>query len=72
MTGGALWVATMFTKEGQAKPAILKVDLTSGKVLGQIESPGPHSIDVNGAGEPLASGCCGGTNPNGFSWFRAR
>jgi DNA-binding beta-propeller fold protein YncE len=72
VTGGALWVATMFTKESQAKPAILKVDLTSGKVLGQIESPGPHSIDVSETGEPVASGCCGGSNPNGFSWFRAR
>jgi hypothetical protein len=53
-----------------AKPAILKVDLANGKILGQIESPGPHSIDVNDSGEPVASGCCGGSNPNGFSWFR--
>jgi len=67
VTGGALWVSTMF-----AKPAILKVDLATGKVLGQIESPGPHSIDVSEAGEPVASGCCGGSNPSGFSWFRAR
>jgi sugar lactone lactonase YvrE len=65
VSGGALWVATML-----AKPAILRVDLANGKVLGQIESPGPHSIDVNEAGEPVASGCCGGSNPNGFSWFR--
>jgi len=67
VTGGALWVSTMF-----AKPAILKVDLATGKILGQIEAPGPHSIDVSEAGEPVASGCCGGSNPNGFSWFRAR
>lgn len=65
VSGGTLWVSTMF-----AKPTILKVDLATGKVLGQIESPGPHSIDVNEAGEPVASGCCGGTNPNGFSFFR--
>jgi DNA-binding beta-propeller fold protein YncE len=63
--GGALWVSTMF-----AKPTILKVDLATGKVLGQIESPGPHSIDVSEAGEVVASGCCGGSNPNGYSWFR--
>ena len=70
VAGGALWVATMFTKENQTKPAILKVDLANGKILGQIESPGPHSIDVSDAGEPVASGCCGGSNPNGYSWFR--
>lgn len=78
VTGGALWVATMVAKPGVGKdgkspaqsPVILKVDLATGKVLGQIESPGPHSIDVSDAGEPVASGCCGGSNPNGFSWFR--
>jgi len=78
VTGGALWVATMLAKPGVGKdgkspaqsPVILKVDFATGKVLGQIESPGPHSIDVSDAGEPVASGCCGGSNPNGFSWFR--
>ena len=30
---------------------ILKVDLATGKILGQIEAPGPHSIDVTEAGE---------------------
>jgi len=65
VAGGALWVSTMFPK-----PAILKVDLMTGKVLGQIESPGPHSIDVNEAGEVVASGCCGGSNPSGYSFFR--
>jgi DNA-binding beta-propeller fold protein YncE len=65
VTGGALWVSTMFTK-----PAILKVELTTGKILGQIEAPGPHSIDVSDAGEVVAGGCCGGSNPNGYSWFR--
>jgi DNA-binding beta-propeller fold protein YncE len=65
VAAGALWVSTMFPK-----PAILKVDLSTGKILGQIESPGPHSIDVSEAGEIVASGCCGGSNPNGYSWFR--
>jgi len=64
VAGGALWVSTMFPK-----PAILKVDLMTGKVLGQIESPGTHSIDVNDRGEVVASGCCGGSNPSGYSWF---
>jgi DNA-binding beta-propeller fold protein YncE len=70
VAGGALWIATMLTKESQTKPAILKVDLPNGKVLGQIESPGPHSIDVSEAGEVVASGCCGGSNPVSYSWFR--
>jgi DNA-binding beta-propeller fold protein YncE len=65
VTGGALWVSTMLTK-----PTILKVDLMTGKVLGQIEAPGPHSIDVSEAGEVVASGCCGGSNPSGYSFFR--
>jgi DNA-binding beta-propeller fold protein YncE len=67
VTGGALWVSTMFPK-----PAILKVELTTGKILGQIEAPGPHSIDVSDSGEVVASGCCGGSNPNGYSWFHKR
>ena len=62
---GALWVSTMF-----AKPAILKVDLASGAILGQMDAPGPHSINMNEAGEVVASGCCGGSNPNGYSLFR--
>jgi len=63
--GGALWVSTMFPK-----PTILKVELATGKILGQIEAPGPHSIDVSESGEVVASGCCGGSNANGYSWFR--
>jgi len=65
ISGGALWVSTMFVK-----PAILKVDIASGKILGQIDAPGPHSIDVNDAGEVAGSGCCGGSNPSGYSWFK--
>jgi DNA-binding beta-propeller fold protein YncE len=65
VSGGALWVSTMF-----AKPAILKVDLATGKILGQIDAPGPHSIDVSEAGGVVASGCCGGSNPTGYSWFK--
>lgn len=65
VTGGALWVSAML-----AKPTIFKVDLTNGKILGQIDAPGPHSIDVNDAGAIVASGCCGGSNPNGYSFFR--
>jgi DNA-binding beta-propeller fold protein YncE len=70
VTGGALWVSTMLTKDSRQSPAILEIDLATGKILGQIEAPGPHSIDVTAAGEVVASGCCGGSNPNGYSWFR--
>lgn len=67
VSDGALWVASM-----TASPSIFKVDPATGKVLGQIEAPGPHSVDVNAAGELFASGCCGGTNPTGFYWLRAK
>lgn len=73
---GALWVALMTMEPagqnsgGRASPWILKVDPETGKVLGQVEAPGPHSIDVSEAGEIFASGCCGGTNPMGFFWLR--
>jgi DNA-binding beta-propeller fold protein YncE len=72
MIGGSLWVAMMTVEPAGQKsaPWILKVDPSSGKVLGQVESPGPHSIDANEAEELFASGCCGGSNPSGVSWFR--
>jgi len=76
VTGGLLWVAIMTLEAGgrgqlmRASPWILKVDPGSGKVVGQIEAPGPHSIDVTPAGELFASGCCGGSKPSGFFWFR--
>jgi hypothetical protein len=73
MVGGALWVAMMTVEPAGQKsaPWILKVDPSSGKILGQVVSPGPHSIDANDAGELFASGCCGGSNPSGLSWFRS-
>lgn len=71
ISSGALWVALMTLEQSGRKPApwIFKVDPSSGKILGQVESPGPHSMDVNGAGQLFASGCCGGSNPSGLSWF---
>jgi hypothetical protein len=83
MTGGALWVALMTlepggpqaaSKAGGARPApwIVKVDPASGKVLGQVESPGPHALDVSDEGEAFATGCCGGSNPNSFFWLRPK
>ena len=74
MRNGALWVASMTLETAgqtpKSAPWIFKVDPATGKVLGQIESPGPHSIDVNAAGEIFANGCCGGSNPMAFYWLR--
>ena len=76
MSGGALWVSLMTLETAEpgqanrASPRVLKVDPASGKVLGQIESPGPHSVDVNEAGEVFAGGCCGGSAPTAFFWLR--
>ena len=67
--GGTLWVAGM-TVESKASPRVFQVDPASGKILGQAEAPGPHSIDVNDAGEVFASGCCGGSSPTGFFTLR--
>jgi len=71
ISGGALWVSTM-TLEQKASPWILKVDPSTGKILGQAPSPGPHSIDVDESEELFAAGCCGGINPTGFFWLRRR
>jgi DNA-binding beta-propeller fold protein YncE len=83
MSGGALWVALMALEPGgpqaagkpqSARPApwIVKVDPATGKVLGQVESPGPHALDISDEGEAFATGCCGGSNPNGFFWLHAK
>jgi hypothetical protein len=83
MAGDALWVALMTlesagpqgaTKADATRPApwIAKVDPASGKILGHMESPGPHAIDLSEEGEPFATGCCGGSTPNGFFWLRLK
>jgi len=71
MSGGSLWIA-MMSLDAKPAPWMLQVDPATGKVLGQIESSGPHSIDVAETGELFASGCCGGSNPTSFSWFRRK
>ena len=71
LSGGALWVSLMTLEPTGASPWMIKVDPSSGKPLGQIPFPGPHSIDVNAAGELFAGGCCGGSNPLGAFLLRA-
>jgi streptogramin lyase len=76
ISGGALWVALMTLEAGgggdttRPQPWIVKVDPATGKVLDQIQSTGPHAIDVSEQEELFATGCCGGVNPTGFWWFR--
>jgi NHL repeat len=75
LSGGALWVSLMTLEPAGASPSspwMIKVDPSSGKALGQIAFPGPHSIDVNAAGELFAGGCCGGLNATGAFLLRAR
>lgn len=69
ISAGSLWVGGM-TLATPASPQALKVNPANGAVLGQIKAPGPHAIDVNAAEEVFATGCCGGTNPNSFSWLK--
>jgi DNA-binding beta-propeller fold protein YncE len=77
-SGGALWVALMTlepagrgqNQSDRPSPWIVKVDVATGKILGQAPAPGPHSIAVSGAGDLFANGCCGGLNPTGVYWLR--
>ncbi len=68
-SGGALWVAAM-TLDQPPRPLMQKVDLAAGTVLGQIQAPGPHAIDVNASEELFGTGCCGGTGATNLSWLR--
>ena len=43
----------------------MKIDLATGKLLGSVDSPGHHSIDVTADGELFT-----GTRPNQILWFR--
>ena len=78
MEGGALWVALMTleaggpqvgakTQSARPSPWIVKVDPASGKVLGQVESPGPHAIDVTDNGEAFATGAAAAQTPTASS-----
>ena len=75
---GALWVALMTleaagpgkNQSDRPSPWIVKVDVTTGKVLGQVQAPGPHSIAVSNGGDLFANGCCGGLNATAVYWLR--
>lgn len=79
LRGGALWVSITTIEAGgrgagpglRATPWIIKVDPTSGEMLGQIEAPGtgPHSIDADAAGHVYSAGAVG-PDPASYSVFR--
>lgn len=65
---GALWIGTQPRNlPNGAEGWILKVDRKTGKVLGQVASPGFHSVEVNASGEAF-TGARG--HPNEVLWFR--
>jgi streptogramin lyase len=65
---GALWAGSQPRNEPNGAPGwITKVDPETGKVLGRIDSPGHHSIDVTAEGEVIT-----GVRPDQLLWFRRK
>lgn len=63
---GALWIGTQPRDEPNGAPGwLMKLDKTTGKVLGIVDSPGHHSIDVTPQGEVFT-----GVRPDQLLWFR--
>ena len=64
----ALWIGTQPFKEPNGAPGwIMKLDPSTGKVLGIVDSPGHHSIDVTANGDVFT-----GARPDQLLWFRLR
>jgi hypothetical protein len=64
----ALWIGSQPRNEPNGAPGwIMKLDPVTGKVLGRIDSPGHHSIDVSDKGEILT-----GVRPDQLLWFRLK
>ena len=64
----ALWIGSQPRNEPNGAPGwIMKLDPETGKVLGRIDSPGHHSIDVSAKGEILT-----GVRPDQLLWFRLK
>ncbi len=65
---GFLWIGTQPRNETNGAPGwLMKIDPATGKLLGSVESPGHHSIDVTARGDLFT-----GTRPNQVLWFRER
>jgi DNA-binding beta-propeller fold protein YncE len=66
---GNLWIGTHPRNEPNESPGwLVNVDRKTGKVLGHLDSPGLHSVDISRDGNVIADP--GRGNPNKFSWFR--
>lgn len=64
----ALWIGSQPRNEPNGAPGwIMKLDPATGKVLGRIDSPGHHSIDVSAKGEILT-----GVRPDQLLWFKLK
>ncbi|MBL8241419.1 MAG: SMP-30/gluconolactonase/LRE family protein [Bryobacterales bacterium] len=62
----ALWIGCQPRNEPNGAPGwIMKLDPETGRILGRIDSPGHHSIDVSAKGEVLT-----GVRPDRLLWFR--
>lgn len=68
LQNGALWIGCQPRNEPNGAPGwIMKLDPATGAILGQIDSPGHHSIDVSKKGEVLT-----GVRPDQLLWFRLK
>ena len=66
---GNLWIGTHPRNVANEAPGwLVNVDRTTGKVLGYVDSPGLHSVDVNADGNVLSDP--GRGNLNRVLWFR--
>ena len=64
----ALWIGSQPRNEPNGAPGwIMKLDPATGKILGRIDSPGHHSIDVSAKGEILT-----GVRPDQLLWFKLK
>ncbi len=62
-----LWIGTQPRTSPNGKDGwIMKIDRSTGKILGYVESEGTHSMNLNAAGEPIV-----GARPDKIFWFRA-
>jgi DNA-binding beta-propeller fold protein YncE len=67
LAGAALWIGTQPRNlPNGALGWLMKIDRQTGKLLGHVESPGHHSIEVTETEELLT-----GTRPDQVLWFRA-
>lgn len=63
---GSLWIGSQpRTSANGADGWLMKIDKKTGAILGHVESPGHHSVDVMPGGEPVT-----GARPDRVVWFR--